>query len=85
MYTSDILFQLVLSSDKLATIREPLVSVQFYTQNSEGGCHLDLELNKEELKHLIVALEAANKVGPLSLCIYIYLYLSLSFSLCVCV
>lgn len=56
------LFQLVMSSDKLANIREPLSEVHFELKTGEGLQNVSLELDKEELKMLIDKMEAANKV-----------------------
>jgi len=53
--------KLVMSSDKLANIREPLSEIHFELKNKEGQEHVSLELNKEELKMLIDKMEAANK------------------------
>ena len=51
-----------MSSDKLASIREPVVSVDFDIQQGTGDKHVKIELTRDELKDLIANLEAANKV-----------------------
>ena len=53
---------MVMSSDKLASIREPLASVDFQLDTEEGRKTVALEMSKGELKMLIDKLEAANKV-----------------------
>ncbi len=54
---------MVMSSDKLANIREPLTDVNFELQTEDGSVPISLELDKDELKSVIDKLEAANKVG----------------------
>ena len=56
-------FQLVMSSDKLANIKEPLSELHFELKTTEGEEQVSLELDKEELKMLIDKMEAANKVS----------------------
>lgn len=51
-----------LSSDKLASLREPVLSLDFSIQQNNGSSLLSLDLSKEELKHLIDSLEEINKV-----------------------
>lgn len=55
--------QMTMSSDKLATIRQPTVTVNFDVDESGQDRHISVELTNDELKHLISSLEAANKVG----------------------
>ena len=58
-----------MSSDKLASVREPMADVDFQLQTEVGRRQVSLELNKEEMKTLINHLESANKVSHvLSLC-----------------
>ena len=54
---------MTMSSDKLATIRQPTVTVHFDVDESGQERHISAELTNDELKHLISSLEAANKVG----------------------
>lgn len=54
---------MTMSSDKLATIRQPTVTVNFDVDESGQDRHISVELTNDELKHLISSLEAANKVG----------------------
>ncbi|XP_065058387.1 COMM domain-containing protein 8-like [Rhopilema esculentum] len=54
--------KLVMSSDKLANVREPMADVDFQLQTEDGRRQVSLELNKEEMKTLINHLESANKV-----------------------
>ena len=60
--------QLIMSSDKIGSIQQPLVSVDF--DLCEGGQNRkeNIELSKEELEKFISSLEAANKVS------YMYMY-----------
>eukprot|EP00794_Sanderia_malayensis_P007442 gene7442-8264_t len=53
--------KLVMSSDKLANIREPLVDLRFELQAEDQTGSFSVELDKEELKLVIDKLEAANK------------------------
>ncbi|XP_057312091.1 COMM domain-containing protein 8-like [Hydractinia symbiolongicarpus] len=53
--------KLVMSSDKLSTIKEPLVNVEFDLQTEDGNKKTTLEMNKAEFKDFIESLEAANK------------------------
>ena len=50
-----------LSSDKLATIQEPLLAVDLDIKSSSKSDSVAVELNKQELKSLISSLEAANR------------------------
>jgi hypothetical protein len=54
--------QLIMSSDKMSGIQQPVVSVDF--DLCEGGEKRmeNIELSKDELEQLITSLEAANKV-----------------------
>ncbi len=54
--------QLVMSSDQLGSIQEPVVMVDF--DISKDGQHTaeSVELSKEELDGFVASLEAANKV-----------------------
>ena len=54
---------MTMSSDKLATIRQPTVTVNFDVDESGRDRHISVELTNDELKHLISSLEATNKVG----------------------
>ena len=53
--------KLLMSSDKLASIREPLASIDLDLITENGPKTFSLELDKSELKALIESLEAANK------------------------
>ena len=59
-----------MSSDKLGSIQQPVVSVDL--DLSEGGetRRENMELSKDELEQLITSLEAANKVLDIQLCIF---------------
>lgn len=52
-----------MSSDKLASIKEPVVAVDFDIVESGKDRNVSVELTKEELNSLISSLEAANKVS----------------------
>ena len=54
--------QLIMSSDKLGSIQQPVVSVDFDLSESGQNRTESVELSKEELEQLISSLEAANKV-----------------------
>ncbi|XP_065832636.1 COMM domain-containing protein 8-like [Oscarella lobularis] len=55
--------KLVLSSDKIASVQEPLVAVDLSVEDAnEETRHVSVEMSKEELKSMITSLEAANKV-----------------------
>ena len=51
-----------MSSDKLGSIQQPVVSVDFDLSESGQDRTESIELSKEELEQLISSLEAANKV-----------------------
>ena len=53
--------KLVLASDKLATIHQPLVSLDFDVKKHSTKQTVTVELNNDELKKLIASLEAANR------------------------
>ncbi|KAJ7382184.1 COMM domain [Desmophyllum pertusum] len=54
--------KMTMSSDKLASIKEPTVTVDFDIDESGKDRNVSVELRKEELDNLISSLEAANKV-----------------------
>lgn len=54
---------MTMSSDKLASIKEPIVAVDFDIVESGKDRNVFVELTKEELNSLISSLEAANKVS----------------------
>ena len=58
-----LILQMTMSSDKLASIREPTVTVNFDVDENGQERHISVELTNDELKNLISSLEAANKVG----------------------
>lgn len=60
-----------MASDKLASIREPTLTLDFDVEESGQDRHISVELTNEELKNLISSLEAANKVS------YVYLLISM--------
>lgn len=51
-----------MATDKLANMREPVVSLDFDIEEKQGRKEVSVELSKDELKELISSLEAANKV-----------------------
>ena len=51
-----------MSSDKISSVQEPVVSVDISVTGSSGKQLVSVELSREELKNLINSLEAANKV-----------------------
>ena len=54
---------MIMSSDKLASIREPKLALDFDVVENGKQRLISVELTNEELKQLIISLEAANKVG----------------------
>lgn len=54
---------MTMSSDKLASIKEPVVALDFDVVESGKDRTVSVELKKEELDSLISSLEAANKVN----------------------
>ena len=46
---------MTMSSDKLATIRQPTVTVNFDVDESGRDRHISVELTNDELKHLTKA------------------------------
>ena len=59
-----------MSSDKLGSIQQPVVSVDFDLCEEGETQRESMELSKDELEQLISSLEAANKVQ----CWLIYIY-----------
>ena len=57
--------QLVMCSDQLGSIQEPVVSVDFDISKDGQRKVENIELSKEELAEFVSSLEAANKVGGL--------------------
>jgi hypothetical protein len=54
--------QLALSSDKIATLQMPLLSLHLDVKENGEVKPYSVEMSKEELQNLINSLEAANKV-----------------------
>jgi len=52
---------MVMSSDKITNIRQPLCTVEFELETENGRTMKSIEMDKEELKKFMNALEAANK------------------------
>ena len=55
-------FQLVMSSDKLSSLQEPVLSLDMDVQSNTDKHSVSVELGREDLKKLIASLDAANKV-----------------------
>ncbi|XP_070553776.1 COMM domain-containing protein 8-like [Ptychodera flava] len=53
--------KLAMSSDKLASVHEPLLTLDLDLQEEQGKKTVSVELNQEELKKMVTTLEAANK------------------------
>ena len=53
----------MMSSDKLANVRKPVVSLDLALATNSGSQKVALELDKDELKQMIQSLESANRVG----------------------
>ena len=56
------LLQLALSSDKIASVHEPLVTMDFDILKGDKNKIVSLEMDRQELSKLILSLETANKV-----------------------
>ena len=54
--------KLALSSDRIASVQEPITSLDLDVQSQQGQQIHSLELNRDDLKKLITSLEGANKV-----------------------
>jgi len=54
--------KMTMASDKLASIREPVLSLDFDVDENGQERHISVELKNDELKNLISSLESANKV-----------------------
>lgn len=52
-----------MATDKLANMREPVLSLDLDINEKSGMKQVSVELSKDELKELITSLEAANKVS----------------------
>ena len=55
-------FQLVMSSDKLSSVHEPLMCLDLDIGDQKSNKRVALEMNKSDLQKLITSLEAAHKV-----------------------
>ncbi|KAL4230409.1 COMM domain [Mactra antiquata] len=53
--------KLVMSSDKISSVKESVLAVNMTVQSNDGRKNVTVELNKEQLDNLITSLEAANK------------------------
>ena len=51
-----------MSSDKLSSLQEPVLSLDMDVQNNTDKQSVSVELGREDLKKLIASLDAANKV-----------------------
>ena len=65
---------MTMASDKLASIREPTLTLDFDVDESGQDRHISVELTNEELKNLISSLEAANKVSHMYLLISMFFF-----------
>ena len=52
-----------MSSDKLSSVQEPVLSLDMDVQSNSDRQTVSVELSREDLKKLITSLEAANKVS----------------------
>ncbi|XP_022108486.1 COMM domain-containing protein 8-like [Acanthaster planci] len=53
--------KLALSSDKIASVQEPLLTIDFNVQEGDENKRVSLEMDRQELSKLIASLETANK------------------------
>ena len=58
-----------MATDKLANMREPVLSLDLDIKEKPGMKQVSVELSKDELKDLITSLDAANKVSNSFVCI----------------
>ena len=58
--------QLVVSSDRLSSVWQPLTTLDLSLSESSDKKHVQVELDQTELKKLITSLEAADRVGFVS-------------------
>ncbi|XP_046851849.1 COMM domain-containing protein 8-like [Xenia sp. Carnegie-2017] len=54
--------KLIMATDKLANMREPVLSLDLDIQDQIGVKQVSVEISKDELKEIITLLESANKV-----------------------
>ncbi|XP_074620035.1 COMM domain-containing protein 8-like [Acropora palmata] len=54
--------KMIMASDRLASIREPTLTLDFNIDEHGEEKHISVELTSDELKNLISSLESANKV-----------------------
>lgn len=54
---------MIMASDRLASIREPTLTLDFNIDEHGQEKHISVELTNDELKNLISSLESANKVS----------------------
>ena len=54
---------MIMASDRLASIREPTLTLDFNIDEHGQEKHISVELTSDELKNLISSLESANKVS----------------------
>ena len=52
-----------MSSDKLSSVHEPLMSLDLDIGNKESSSKVSVEMDKSDLQKLITSLEAANKAS----------------------
>ena len=52
-----------MSSDKLSSVQEPVLSLDMDVKSNSDRQTVSVELSREDLKKLITSLEAANKVS----------------------
>ncbi|XP_060592235.1 COMM domain-containing protein 8-like [Ruditapes philippinarum] len=53
--------KLVMSSDKISSVQEPVLALDMEVQTTDGRKTVSVELNKEQLSNMINSLEGANK------------------------
>ena len=63
---------MTISSDKLASVKEPTVTLDFDVNESGKDRNVSVELSKEELDNLISSLDAANKVLWFKFCLHVH-------------
>lgn len=63
IFLAALLLQLAVSSDKMASLHIPLLSLSFSVKENGVLQPVTVEMDREELNMLIGSLDAANKVG----------------------
>lgn len=58
-----VIFQLAMASDSIASLHQPLATVDFNLPDNGSDKTVSVELSQEEMKKIIASLEACNRVS----------------------